>query len=143
MAILICTAGWPLLAGCTSIAWEYDYNRAARKAAANNQVMFIYFRDWLNPDSARMENQVLRRPESERLLQDMVSVFLDMRIYEDVAKKYAIGRAPAFIIAKPNGEPVERYVGMPTLETFLDRVARGKGRAVPATPTRAAPGKVE
>ena len=61
----------------------------------------------------------------------------------DVAKKYAIGRAPAFIIAKPNGEPVERYVGMPTLETFLDRVARGKARAVPATPTRAAPGKLE
>lgn len=116
------------LIGCSNIQWQYEPNRAARKAAATNRPQFIYFRDWLSPDSTRMENQVLRRPEAAELLRDMVNVLLDIRIYEDVARRYGIHRAPAFIITKPNGQAVERYVGVPTLERFLSIVRLAKAR---------------
>lgn len=120
-----------VLAGCANIQWEYDYNRAASKAADLNQPMFIYFRDWLNPASPRMENEVLRQPQSELLLRETVNVFLDIRLYEDVANRYLISRAPAFVVTRPNGDPVDSFMGIPTLEDFVWRVNRAKELAKP------------
>jgi len=120
-----------VLAGCADIRWEYEYNRAARKAADLNQTRFIYFRDWLNPASPRMENEVLRQPQTEVLLRDTVNVFLDIRLYQDVANRYLISRAPAFVVTRPNGDPVDSFMGTPTLQDFVWRVNRAKKLAKP------------
>jgi hypothetical protein len=131
-------------AGCADIRWEYEYKRAKRKSTDLNRPMFIYFRDWMNPHSPQVENSVLRQPESESLLRETVNVFLDIRLYQDVATLYSISEAPAYVIAKPDGEAVDRYVGIPTLEDFLGRVSRAIQVAKPTTQPAAAstPGSV-
>ena len=136
---------WLLLAGCSGPQWEWDFREAKRKAAASNRPLFLYFRDWVDPASTRMENEVLRTPEARDLLLDTVNVWLEVGIQRDIAQQYHIRRAPAYVVAKPNGDPVDRYPGIPTLDAFVSRVSRAKERAVPtpATTSTSAPTAAE
>ena len=133
---------WLLLAGCSGPQWEWDFREGKRKAAASNRPMFLYFNDWIDPTSARMQNEVLRTPEGRELLLDTVNVWVEVGIQREIAEQYHIRRAPAYVVAKPNGDPVDRYPGIPTLDAFVSRVTRAKERAVPtpATMSSSAPG---
>jgi len=124
---------WLLLAGCSGPQWEWDFREAKRKAAASNRPLFLYFNDWIDPTSARMQNEVLRTPEGRELLLDTVNVWVEVGIQREIAEQYHIRRAPAYVVAKPNGDPVDRYPGIPTLDAFVSRVTRAKERAVPAS----------
>jgi len=127
---------WLLLAGCSGPQWEWDFREAKRKAAAANRPLFLYFNDWIDPTSARMQNEVLRTPEGRDLLVDTINVWVEVGIHRDIAEQYHIRRAPAYVVAKPNGDPVDRYPGIPTLDAFVSRVTRAKERAVPAPATK-------
>ena len=126
---------WLLLAGCSGPQWEWDFREAKRKAAASNRPIFLYFNDWMDPTSARMQNEVLRTPEGRELLLDTVNIWVEVGIHKEVAERYHIRLAPAYVVAKPNGDPVDRYPGIPTLDAFVSRVTRAKQRAVPTPAT--------
>jgi hypothetical protein len=134
-ALWAISLAWPLLGGCSGPQWEWDFREGKRKAAASNRPIFLYFNDWMDPTSARMQNEVLRTPEGRELLLDTVNIWVEVGIQREIAEQYHIRRAPAYVVAKPNGDPVDRYPGIPTLDAFVSRVTRAKQRAVPTPAT--------
>ena len=127
VAVACCAA--MMLGGCGGTAWEFDYVRARTRASAASKPMLIYFRDWMNPECSRMETDVLAQPECRQMLEQMVVVLLDVRLFEDVAERYGIAQTPAYVVTTPDGRAVARGEGVPALDEFVGWLGQAVRRA--------------
>lgn len=121
-----------------------DLQQAFRKAEAERRLVLIDFGAVWCPPCNLMAAQVFEDPDNAVDLEPFEVVAVDVDTVESWPAKdrYAIGGYPTLVLAKPDGEEVDRFVGYPGEEELLAWLARAPGAASldlkAATPEQAA-----
>lgn len=105
---LTLAATW--VCGCAEgVRWEIGpYPEIHRRAAAADQLTFVYFRSWYLVECTQFEEQVLKDPEVLAELRPFVAVPLDFDYDQPLATKWGIDDRPAYVIVTPEGAVLSR-----------------------------------
>jgi hypothetical protein len=126
------------MCGCAEqVRWYPDYPQGEKVALAETRPMLLYFWDWLSPDTARLDMQVLPDPRVTAAMRRTVNVRLEAGWFRDLARRYDVLKTPMFILTDPNGVEQARLGGVPTPQNFvawLEESLRPRGATQPAGP---------
>jgi hypothetical protein len=129
--------------GCQDYRWRWDYQAAEAQAREQGKDLFIFYKWWLNDDSNRMHDMLLKSPEVGALLQDTVNLLLEkdssteQAPYSQYVTKFGVNTTPAFVLVKPDGS-YRVEVGYIPKDRFIEFIKKAKAGTSPNTP-RAAP----
>ncbi len=118
----------PLLAGCPQYNWIGDVQQAEQKARAENRIMFVYYKYYLDSTSNRMLGNELSDPEVVKLFQDTVNLLLDRHFgpHKDyVATRFKVEEYPSSILVGPDGS-YKVITGEVAKDRLIDWVQRSK-----------------
>ncbi len=114
----------------TGIAFVTDYNTALSQAQAKNQDMVIdFYTDWCKW-CKRLDDSTYTDPSVIDMSHNLVFVKINAEVDTATAKKYSVSGYPTIIVAKSNGDEIDRIAGyLPPKEfkTEVDNYLKGIG----------------
>ncbi len=147
LLVAVAVAG---IGGCgEGVRWELaGFLEVHSRAAANDRLTFVYFRNWYRKECTDFEESVLKDPEVLRETSHFACVPLEFqRGDRELGQRWGVTATPAFAVIAPDGR-VLAYSNPPiTKEQLLEalRAARRQfaelkqGRAPPAPPEKEKP----
>ena len=125
-------------AGCSKIAWEFDYTEAETKARLAQKDLLLYFRRWSSPQCGQIEGNWLHKSAAvANALKNKVNCWLEWDFVQEIARKYRLKDCPAFVLIRPDGHG-DKVTGVITEEQFLGFIERAESPP-PSGPTNGQP----
>ncbi len=108
--------------------WGEDLAAARERAARENLPILIDFAaSWCSACQA-MAREVLPDPRVADVVKGFVAVKVDVSEHREIAAEYGVNPIPLFVVLKPNGEEVHRFVGYRTPDAFIAELAKARER---------------
>lgn len=94
--------------GCApDIRWRtYVYDVGADEARRENRPMFVYLRNWYQPECTAFEDNTLRTQPVVDAVAPFYAVFLEADWAKHLMERWSLKRAPAVAVLSPGGELV-------------------------------------
>ena len=107
------------------ITWSDDYNAAMALAGQQEKPVLIAFHAKWCGYCTKMKKTTYHAPEVLKAMQDFVPIMIDTDKQGDIAQKYKVGPIPDYIIAKPDGTVVTRFLGYYNPDDFVAKLNSG------------------
>lgn len=137
--LAMCAAG-ALFVGCSpGIQWrDYAYDPERIAARRNNQLTFVYFRQWSSVECTDFEEKVLRDPRVLQATTGLYCVALEFAWDEKLARTWGLSAPPAVAIVDPQERVLASIQGPVSADELLKRLEQARQRfteaARPAAP---------
>jgi thiol:disulfide interchange protein len=107
------------------IAWNNDYNAAMALASQQGKpVLLAFHANWCGY-CTKMKETTYHAPEVIKAVQNFIPVMIDTDQQGAIAQKYGVEPIPAYIIAKPDGTVIDRFLGYQDAVDFVDKLNSG------------------
>jgi len=116
-AALLVAASTPLVAGCSSVRWGYDFEEGMRKAAQERRRAIVQFYS-LNRACHEMDREVFTEAEVQERMQEFVPIRLDYHLNRRLAEQFGVQVVPSFIVFRPDGQPAGSHAGKMDADKF-------------------------
>jgi thioredoxin-related protein len=118
LIVLAALAACDLIAGCGSIQWQYNYDKAQGEAVQQRRRMIVEFASAASMACQEMDAKVFTNAEVRQLMQRFLPVRLDTVFQRDLARKFGVQTTPTFFVIRPDGQIVGSYAGKMDAEKF-------------------------
>lgn len=99
--------------------WTDNYTAAMQRAKDDNKpVLLMFSASWCGPCN-RMKKEVFTQPKVQKALQAWTPIYIDGDKQRQLMKTYKVEAFPTFIVAKPDGTQMGRFVGGVGDDEFL------------------------
>jgi thiol-disulfide isomerase/thioredoxin len=90
--------------------WLYSLEDAKKMAIATNKLILVdFWASWCGP-CKKMDSESWSKDEIKEVMDNYVSVQIDIDIYTEIAKKYNVRGIPYVFIMDPNGEVIYQHM---------------------------------
>ena len=107
----------PTLSGCSSVAWERNYQAGLQQAVQQRRRALIQFMSAWNAETHEME-EVFADPKVQHLIANFVPIRVDAVMDKTLADQYGVQALPTFFVVRPDLTVAGTAVGRMDADRF-------------------------
>jgi thiol:disulfide interchange protein len=104
------------------IVWNNDYNATMTLAGQQGKPVLLAFHAKWCGYCTKMKETTYHAPEVVKVVENFIPIMIDTDQQGDIAQKYDVGPIPAYVITKPDGTVIEKFLGYYDPGDFVARL---------------------